>query len=154
MPCFYTNVAKAAFMASTVQSSASSGNPSARDQALMLLLQQAADAAANDPQRSDELISRVLAAEEGSTSRSPHDVRMDMLRFSVAFFMVLGLFGIVAIAIYHPTSTNASSYVSLMSGLAGIALGWLFGSGAVPVGKVAEAVTSRRQRRSARTGNS
>jgi hypothetical protein len=57
---------------------------------------------------------------------------MDLLRVGISFVMILGLFGIVA-AVAVQGSTSASPYVSIMSGLAGIALGWLFGSGATTV---------------------
>lgn len=59
------------------------------------------------------------------------------------FFMILGLFAIIGIVVFHPKASGSSAYVSLMSGLAGIALGWLFGSGTTSV----PAVTGRTRRR-------
>lgn len=96
----------------------------------MLLDEAAAAAAKGDPQRFDELVGRVLVEGQPSIGGSSHETRMDLLRVAISFFMVLGLFGIVAAAAFHQASANASQYVSLMSGLAGIALGWLFGTGA------------------------
>lgn len=85
-----------------------------------------------------------------SSDKSPAlgspSARMDLLRVSISFVMILGLFAIVAAVAFHPKSSNISPYISLMSGLAGIALGWLFGSGATPV---TGASVSRRQRRGA-----
>lgn len=122
--------------------------PSARDQALAFLVRQASDAAANNnPERSDELIRQVLAAEQEPATRSSHDVRMDLLRVAISFFMILGLFAIIGIVVFHPKATGSSAYVSLMSGLAGIALGWLFGSGTTPV----PGVTGRSRRRGSGT---
>lgn len=134
---------------SSAQKSASVQSTSTRDEALRFLIRQAAEAASrNDFNRSDELIGRVLAAQEGSAARSSHDVRMDLLRVSISAVMILGLFGIVAAVAFHPKSSNISPYISLMSGLAGIALGWLFGSGATSTTGVS---VSRRQRRGAST---
>ncbi len=57
----------------------------------MLLLEQAQMAVQNgDLPRSDELIGRVLAAEETSSDRSNHDTRMDLWRVLISFVMVLG----------------------------------------------------------------
>jgi hypothetical protein len=102
---------------------------SPRDAALTLLIEQAQISLQNgDLSRSDELIGQVLAAEEPPGYRINHDTRMDCWRVLIAFVMILGLFGIVA-AVAFKGSASASPYVSIMSGLAGIALGWLFGSG-------------------------
>jgi hypothetical protein len=116
----------------------------------MLLLEQAQIAVRNgDLSRSDELIGRVLAAEEPPSNRSNHDEHMDLWRVGISFIMVLGLFGIVA-AVAIKGSASASPYVSIMSGLAGIALGWLFGSGATTsVGKRASSSTGARRGRNA-----
>jgi hypothetical protein len=74
---------------------------------------------------------------------------MDLWRVAISFIMILGLFGIVA-AVALKGSSSASPYVSIMSGLAGIALGWLFGSGATTsVGKREGGGTGTRKGRKA-----
>lgn len=121
---------------------------SARDKALLLLLDQAKLAIEkNELDRADSYIQKVLTAEETSSGRGDHSVRMDSWRVYITAAMVLGLFGIVAYA-FHKNPGDASPYVSLMSGLAGIALGWLFGSGtATALGKPTSGGTGTRARR-------
>ncbi len=65
---------------------------------------------------------------------TPHEKFLDKWRVSITALLVMGLFLIVGV-IATKTVTNAAAtpYVSLLSGLAGIALGWMFatsGSGA------------------------
>jgi hypothetical protein len=104
--------------------------------ALDLLYDEAKRASnANDSERFDAVINKILAESDTSTTdtstdRPSHEVTMDRWRVSVSVIMIIGLFVIVALVIFSKVQNGATEYVSLMSGLAGIALGWLFGTGA------------------------
>ena len=71
-------------------------------------------------------------------AESPHEKFLDKWRIAVTVALVLALFAVVILVIvYSPTSTtkkgvtistgnDSAPYVSLLSGIAGIALGWMF----------------------------
>lgn len=115
--------------------SPSAEEPASGDQAeeiaLKLLEAEAkkASEAKNEP-RFDSLVKQILLQSQRVIDRTSHDVRMDRWRVVISLAMIVGLFAIIAIVIFLKASNGATQYVSLMSGLAGIALGWLFGTGA------------------------
>jgi anti-sigma-K factor RskA len=58
---------------------------------------------------------------------TPHEKKLDLWRSCVTAFMVLVLFAVVGAALFTSRVSSADTpYVSLLSGLAGIALGWMF----------------------------
>jgi hypothetical protein len=66
-----------------------------------------------------------------SDTLTPHEKLLDGWRVVTTVVLVLALFTIVAIALSTSTAaTTASPYVSILSGLAGIALGWMFAGAA------------------------
>jgi hypothetical protein len=112
-------------------------HPDAEDlrlQALKLLLNEAERAATEgNSNRFDELITRLLADGRPPLTDEPseHDRTMDRWRVVTTAVMVLALFIIIVSATFFSerAANNAAQFVSLFSGLAGIALGWLFGAG-------------------------
>ena len=61
---------------------------------------------------------------------SPREQRLDKARVRIAAFMVVALFAAVGVALLTDRiGSGDTPYVSLLSGLAGIALGWLFATG-------------------------
>ena len=128
-------------------------NPSKRRASALyeLLLQEAeASAGGKDPKRFDQLISRLVDdASLQDNEPTAHELQMDRWRVRTTLAMVVALFLIILAAIlYHGQSSGqaATGFVSLFSGLAGIALGWLFGSGAVSVRGRAPRARQSRQR--------
>ena len=142
--------------ASSLVSGSESGGPTRRDEALKLILEEARKAAGENPERFDYLVGQVL--QEGATASGPteHEVRMDNWRVRTTIVMIAGLFAIVLFVVIVPGVPSATTqYVSLMSGLAGIALGWLFGSGAsanLRRSGDAEAPSALRRRSQKKTG--
>jgi hypothetical protein len=58
---------------------------------------------------------------------TPHEKVLDNWRIAVTVILILVLFAAVAIVVFHPSgATSATPLLSLISGLAGIALGWMF----------------------------
>ena len=99
--------------------------------ALDLLYDEAKKAsAANHADRFDALIDKILSEKDASTGDPSREVSLDRWRVWVSLIMIIGLFLIVGLVIFSKVQNGAAEYVSLMSGLAGIALGWLFGTGA------------------------
>ena len=105
-----------------------------RVEAYQLLLTQAKEAAGDgDLSRFDEVMARLVPAPAPDVSSSgpigveeSHRQRwMDWWRIGMAALLVGGLIAIVAYAIGRE-SQEAAQYVPLVSGLAGIAIGWLY----------------------------
>jgi hypothetical protein len=67
-----------------------------------------------------------------SNELTSHERFLDKWRIVITLVTVVALFTVVMLILFTGTSaSSASPYVSLLSGLAGIALGWMFaGSGA------------------------
>jgi hypothetical protein len=58
---------------------------------------------------------------------TPHEKVLDNWRIAVTVILILVLFAAVAIVVFHPSgAATATPLLSLISGLAGIALGWMF----------------------------
>jgi hypothetical protein len=60
---------------------------------------------------------------------TPHEKFLDKWRIATTFCLILFFFAVIVYVVRFTTKDNAASvtpYVSLMSGLAGIALGWMF----------------------------
>ena len=58
---------------------------------------------------------------------TPHEKVLDNWRVAVTVILILVLFTAVAIVIFHPSGAAAATpLLSLISGLTGIALGWMF----------------------------
>lgn len=99
--------------------------------ALDLLYEEAKKASsADDKDRFDVLINKILNERDVSASDPSRELGLDRWRVWVSLIMIIGLFLIVGLVIFSKVQNGAAEYVSLMSGLAGIALGWLFGTGA------------------------
>jgi hypothetical protein len=114
---------------------------SVRQQAFELLLKEAKSVSeGQDKERFDALIARLIFDGPGPRDDEPtaHELQMDRWRVWTTVAMVAALFLIILASIYlrsgsslgsGAAATAAGGFVSLFSGLAGIALGWLFGSG-------------------------
>lgn len=62
---------------------------------------------------------------------TPHEKYLDRARILVTAALVTALFTAVVLSlVLKSVAASATPYVSLLSGLAGIALGWMFASGA------------------------
>jgi hypothetical protein len=62
-----------------------------------------------------------------------HEYKLDGWRVFITVLLILALFTIMALIVSKSLATStATPYVSLLSGLAGIALGWMFASGGGP----------------------
>jgi hypothetical protein len=60
-------------------------------------------------------------------AESPHEKALDGWRVAITGVLVIALFTVVVIiVVQNSTNSAAAPYVSLLSGLAGIALGWMF----------------------------
>lgn len=60
-------------------------------------------------------------------SESPHEKALDGWRVAITAALVVALFTVVVIIVVQNSSTSAAApYVSLLSGITGIALGWMF----------------------------
>jgi hypothetical protein len=59
---------------------------------------------------------------------TPHEKLLDKWRIRVTVILILVLFGVIANVVFtgEKSAQSATPYVSLISGLAGIALGWMF----------------------------
>jgi hypothetical protein len=68
---------------------------------------------------------------------TPHERRLDAWRIVTTIVLVAGLLVVVGLILFTKTSTSAATpFISLVSGLAGIALGWMFaGAGNTYAGK-------------------
>src|SRR4051812_25428841 len=64
-----------------------------------------------------------------ATGPGPHEIYMDRWRLGLTAFLLAGLFVIVGVVALGTGDADATPYVSLLSGLAGIALGWAFANG-------------------------
>jgi hypothetical protein len=65
-----------------------------------------------------------------------HEKYLDVRRVWITAFLLIALFAVVGLIVGRPSiATTATPYVSLLSGLAGIALGWMFANaGSTPAG--------------------
>jgi hypothetical protein len=100
--------------------------PSVQQQIEQMMLDQARQAL-NDrnPELFESLSSKLLAARP-----SAREDRLDTYRVLATTIMVGALFAMVVVIVGKKNpSTNLFQFVSLASGLAGIGLGWLFGTG-------------------------
>jgi len=73
------------------------------------------------------------AASSNSDGLTPHEKVLDWCRVAITGLLVLALF----VIIFHVSTTKsatATPYISLLSGLAGIALGWMFTNMGSPTG--------------------
>jgi hypothetical protein len=90
----------------------------------LLLAQAKDDYLEGKPIRLDSLKSDLVPPPPSA----PED-RLDRFRVILTIVMVAGLFLIVAVIVFRPTTPSGIyQLVALASGLAGIGLGWLFGS--------------------------
>ncbi|SPM43619.1 Mycobacterium numidiamassiliense ORFan [Mycobacterium numidiamassiliense] len=74
----------------------------------------------------------LAAPQQGTSQAGPPKDSLDWVRVVATLIMVTALFVIVYVVAIKPNpgqSTGAAQLVSLASGLAGIGLGWLFGTG-------------------------
>jgi hypothetical protein len=122
-----------------------------RQRAYELLLEEATAAAkGKDQERFDALISKLVFDDVSLEDSEPaaHERRMDRWRVLTTAAMVAALVLIIVAAIFHKQTTGrqaATGFVSLFSGLAGIALGWLFGTGGARVERRAPRAPRSRQ---------
>jgi hypothetical protein len=79
------------------------------------------------------------AVDDGNIDRSPDDVvtphekLLDAWRVFTTILLVIALGLIIGVVLLNSTAAKSGTpYVSLLSGLAGIALGWMFASAANP----------------------
>jgi len=80
----------------------------------------------NDTKTFDSLTAKLLAEKP-----SEREDGLDIYRVLATTLMVAALFAIVIVIVgENKTSNSDFQFVSLASGLAGIGLGWLFGTGA------------------------
>lgn len=70
----------------------------------------------------DTVIERPVAYSETRTSR------LDFWRLWLTWMLVAGLIVIIVLAVWPGANVNAAPYISIFSGLVGIAVGWLFGA--------------------------
>jgi|SRR5215471_3355239 len=100
--------------------------PTARQQVERLMLQRAQDAlGAGDTELFDSLAGKLL----GDQPNTRED-RLDIYRLLATIIMVGALFAIVVVIVgENKPAASLFQFVSLASGLAGIGLGWLFGTG-------------------------
>lgn len=80
------------------------------------------------------------ASNEVQEPLTRHERQLDGWRIVTTIVLVAGLLIVVGLVLFTKTSTNAAApFISLVSGLAGIALGWMFaGAGNSNLGKRAE----------------
>lgn len=97
--------------------------------AQQLLLKEAVRAMdAGETERFDKLIDRLVGGPglpDAALVESQRSSRMDWWRITLATLLIVGLIGIVVASIMQDTPV-AGDYVPLLSGLAGIAIGWLY----------------------------
>lgn len=78
-------------------------------------------------------VSKSSAPEDTLTS---HEKVLDNWRIVVTIALIIVLFGVIAMVVLIKSATSAGTpYVSLISGLAGIALGWMFANAGAQSGK-------------------
>jgi hypothetical protein len=100
-----------------------------------LLKRATAALADDDVDTYERLIRHVLSPATGITSPEhvgEHDRVMDGWRITVTGSLVLALGVAVLVVIFKPPAQDVTGYISLLSGLAGIALGWMFSSSVAP----------------------
>lgn len=94
--------------------------------AQQLLLLRAIDALQQDDLKTYELL---RGAAEGDGDMTEHEKYLDVRRVWITAGLVVALFAVVGIILLRSSiASTATPYVSLLSGLAGIALGWMFAS--------------------------
>ncbi|MCV2396019.1 hypothetical protein OEB99_17025 [Actinotalea sp. M2MS4P-6] len=95
------------------------------------LLQQALEASkSGDLNRYDEIVDRLVPSDPGQPRRRAalrRERNLDRARLTLAAVLVGGLLLSVTFAI-GTASTTAGDYLPLISGLAGIAIGWIYGA--------------------------
>ena len=70
-----------------------------------------------------------------SNTLTPHERFLDRWRVWITAGTLVALFAVVGLILFTGTAAAAATpYVSLVSGLAGIALGWMFASAGIPRG--------------------
>jgi len=77
-----------------------------------------------------------IARGGGTSAAEPteHERYLDVRRVRITAFLLVALFAIVGLVLSKSSSSaTATPYVSLLSGLAGIALGWMFAGSGGPV---------------------
>ena len=98
--------------------------PTAKD----LIVKEIAKASeGNDRERWNELLKQLTELESGKDIADQHEKLMDKSRLFVAAVLILGLIASVFFAMKQNPQATAQ-YLSLVSGLAGIAIGWLYGN--------------------------
>lgn len=115
---------------STVDGAPDDSHRSAERAARRLLVHAAERALeAKEDQRFDELVDRLAGPRPAATDERSFDVareaRMDSWRRYLAALLILGLIVIISLSVALD-SQFAGEYVPLLSGLAGIAIGWLY----------------------------
>lgn len=98
-----------------------------RQEVELIVLERAREALeSGNTQLFESLTGQLLAENPGG-----REDRLDIYRILATTIMVGALFAIVVVIVgENRASTNLFQFVSLASGLAGIGLGWLFGTGA------------------------
>jgi hypothetical protein len=140
--------------ASAAPDDAESVTLAARRAAYELLLDEARRAAGtNNAARFDDLMAQLLyqTSTTGNLHGPPYirQERMDRWRVSAAFVLIFSLVLVVAWALSQAGTGNGQTnaqYVSIISGLAGIAIGWLYGSGTSRVSGAQEDESPRGRR--------
>src|SRR4051794_30894187 len=81
-----------------------------------------------DPQPLSNLeLHRMNQTHELRKARQHHQHRMEFWRLFIAFLLVATLFGVLAIGLFlNKSGQDISQFAAPISGLAGIAVGWLF----------------------------
>lgn len=96
-------------------------------QADSLLMQRAIAALENNEIEKYELL---RGKAQGDGDSTEHEKYLDRRRVWITGGLMVALFAIVGIVLFRTSITStATPYVSLLSGLAGIALGWMFAGG-------------------------
>lgn len=112
--------------------------PKTVESTLQSLLAQAATD--NDVQRYGELLAlaekhgvRVTGKRFTGGGVAGHYGRVDGARIVITGLLVIGVLGVISVAIWKGDPHLATTYVSPLTGLAGICLGWLFTTNAPSV---------------------
>lgn len=78
----------------------------------------------------NEILASPVVSLGPNDTLAPHERFLDKWRIVITLVTVVALFTVVMLILFTGTSAaSASPYVSLLSGLAGIALGWMFAGG-------------------------
>jgi hypothetical protein len=118
-------------MSGTVEVAQPPSEESIRLQAQALVLEEARRAfAEHDVERFDHLLDRLTGpSDAGPDAVLTHDIAretfMDRWRLVLAGVLIVGLIGVVGVSVTQD-SQFGGEYVPLLSGLAGIAIGWLY----------------------------